>query len=97
MTLSCPAKAGHQVITGGEIQPIGRGVLDCPPLCAIAHQAGNDTENAERACHKLAITSAKRKKAGIAPGLSYLEMLRVAYFASARFGGVAGHDLISVS
>jgi hypothetical protein len=38
-----------------------------------------------------------KKKAGIAPGLSHLMTLRFAYFASARFGGWAGHDLISVS
>lgn len=35
------------------------------------------------------------KKAGIAPGLSSL--CDVAYCSEARLGGVAGHDLISVS
>ena len=40
-----------------------------------------------------------KKKAGIAPGLSSFASLAVdeAYFASARFGGVAGHDFTSVS
>ena len=38
------------------------------------------------------------KKAGIAPGLSRSCCLfGEAYFASARFGGVAGQDLIRVS
>ena len=41
----------------------------------------------------------ERKKAGIAPGLSFVCITRdcEAYFASARFGGVAGHDFTSVS
>ena len=43
--------------------------------------------------------SDERKKAGIAPGLSSFCIIRhlEPYFASARFGGVAGHDFTSVS
>ena len=37
-----------------------------------------------------------KQKAGIAPGLRIISWY-VAQFADARFGGVAGHDLISVS
>ena len=41
----------------------------------------------------------KTKKAGIAPGLSLvcITLSVEAYFASARFGGVAGHDFTRVS
>jgi hypothetical protein len=40
----------------------------------------------------------KKEKAGIAPGLPFLHhSYRQPYFASARFGGVAGHDFTSVS
>ena len=45
-----------------------------------------------------ALATKKRKKAGIAPGLSYFVDIQPSrHFASARFGGVAGHDLIRVS
>jgi hypothetical protein len=38
------------------------------------------------------------KKAGIAPGLLFFLWRKCeAHFASARLGGLAGHDLISVS
>ena len=41
----------------------------------------------------------ERKKAGIAPGLQFFASLVISevYFASARFGGVAGHDFTRVS
>jgi hypothetical protein len=40
----------------------------------------------------------ERKKAGIAPGLQFVHHSQCeVYFASARFGGVAGHDFTSVS
>jgi hypothetical protein len=48
----------------------------------------------------------KRKKAGIVPGLSLFvdgrdkpghDDVQVPQFSEARFGGVAGHDLIRVS
>ncbi len=50
------------------------------------------------AASHLAVRHDERKKAGIAPGLSSASLVMCeAYFASARFGGVAGHDFTSVS
>ena len=51
----------------------------------------------ELSLRKLGMTG--RKKAGIAPGLSFVSITECceAYFTSARFGGVAGHDLTSAS
>jgi hypothetical protein len=78
----------------------GLGRADSPPHPALKRAPTSPRE----AVRGESGASANRKKAGIAPGLPFFVDSRVksghdeiAQFNEARFGGVAGHDLISAS
>jgi hypothetical protein len=58
----------------------------CPAVCAIAHWG-----EASMSCF------GKARKAWMAGTSPAMTICARTYFASARFGGLAGHDLISVS